>query len=188
MSTRSRIGMVMPDGKIKSIYCHWDGYPEGVGVKLEKYYKNPKQIEELMELGDISSLGDHYDKEASGLDWKMFEIANKDKKKLEEIQKKTANCTVAYKDRGENSPARIDADEDEFLASLGRNWEEYTYLYKEDYDGVYKWHLVETPFFHPLHEELKKRGVKDLDSDERQMGIDVIKKLDLEDGMKVEFN
>lgn len=30
MSTRSRIGIEMPDGKIKSIYCHWDGERNGV--------------------------------------------------------------------------------------------------------------------------------------------------------------
>lgn len=35
MATRSRIGMKMPDGKIKSIYCHLDGYiKDGVGERV----------------------------------------------------------------------------------------------------------------------------------------------------------
>ena len=32
MSTRSRIGVMMDDGTVKQVYCHWDGYvEEGVG-------------------------------------------------------------------------------------------------------------------------------------------------------------
>ena len=27
MATRSRIAKQNPDGTIKSVYCHWDGYP-----------------------------------------------------------------------------------------------------------------------------------------------------------------
>ena len=34
MSTRSRIAAVFPDGTFKSIYCHYDGYPAGVGRRL----------------------------------------------------------------------------------------------------------------------------------------------------------
>lgn len=31
MSTSATISYERPDGKIRSIYCHWDGYIEGVG-------------------------------------------------------------------------------------------------------------------------------------------------------------
>jgi hypothetical protein len=35
MGTRSRIGLEDPEtGTVRSIYCHWDGYPEGVGQRL----------------------------------------------------------------------------------------------------------------------------------------------------------
>jgi hypothetical protein len=34
MATRSRIGVELPDGRVKSVYCHWDGYPTGVGKDL----------------------------------------------------------------------------------------------------------------------------------------------------------
>lgn len=57
MATRSRIGLEQEDSTIKSIYCHFDGYPEGVGKILKQYYQNRGKVEELMELGDISKLG-----------------------------------------------------------------------------------------------------------------------------------
>ena len=57
MSTRCLIAIKEKNGAYKSIYCHNDGYPEGVGDTLETYYVNPDKIEDLMDLGDISSLG-----------------------------------------------------------------------------------------------------------------------------------
>jgi hypothetical protein len=56
MATRSLIGIKLGD-YIKTIYCHWDGYPEGVGQTLVDHYSTPAAITELMELGDVSSLG-----------------------------------------------------------------------------------------------------------------------------------
>lgn len=56
MSTRSRIGILKKDGSIDSIYCHLDGYPEGVGLKLYKHYNNINKINRLIKLGDISHL------------------------------------------------------------------------------------------------------------------------------------
>ena len=56
MATRSRIGMEMPNGEVKSIYCHWDGYPEGVGAMLKEHYADPAKVEALIALGDISQL------------------------------------------------------------------------------------------------------------------------------------
>jgi hypothetical protein len=58
MATRSRIGIEQPDGKIRSIYCHWDGYPSHNGRILLESYKDRDKILELMEIGDISSLAD----------------------------------------------------------------------------------------------------------------------------------
>lgn len=58
MATRSLIGMNQGNGIIKTIYCHWDGYPEGVGATLVEHYNTPVKVNGLLELGDISSLGD----------------------------------------------------------------------------------------------------------------------------------
>lgn len=56
MSTRSIIATVNKDDKIESIYCHFDGYPDGVGYVLRRYYNNDFMIGCLMELGNISTL------------------------------------------------------------------------------------------------------------------------------------
>jgi hypothetical protein len=57
MATRSLIGIKLNDNIVKTIYCHWDGYPEGVGQTLVDHYSTPAAITKLMELGDVSSLG-----------------------------------------------------------------------------------------------------------------------------------
>lgn len=35
MSTRSQIAMLSGDDSIKSVYCHWDGYPAHNGRKRD---------------------------------------------------------------------------------------------------------------------------------------------------------
>jgi hypothetical protein len=57
MATRSTISILKKDGSLRSVYCHWDGYLEGVGETLIINYKTPQQVNELIENGDISSLG-----------------------------------------------------------------------------------------------------------------------------------
>jgi hypothetical protein len=57
MATRSTIAMVLPNGTIQSIYCHWDGYLEGVGQTLAEHYNKRKTIQ-LLANGDVSSLKD----------------------------------------------------------------------------------------------------------------------------------
>ena len=57
MSTRSRIGIRNDDGTITSIYCHSDGYLGGVGAILADYYGEETVVRGLLELGDLSELG-----------------------------------------------------------------------------------------------------------------------------------
>jgi hypothetical protein len=56
MATRSLIGMVKEDKSIQVIYCHWDGYPEYVGLQLQLNYRDKEIIQKLMDLGDRSTL------------------------------------------------------------------------------------------------------------------------------------
>jgi hypothetical protein len=58
MGTRARIGIQLPSGAIKSIYTHWDGYPEHHAVILNKHYKSLKLARELIKLGDLSTMGE----------------------------------------------------------------------------------------------------------------------------------
>ena len=57
MSTRSRIAIENESGIVNSIYCHFDGYISGVGKTLFNHYDKEK-LQKLIELGDISSLGE----------------------------------------------------------------------------------------------------------------------------------
>jgi hypothetical protein len=58
MSTRSCIGIIHANGSIEGVYCHYDGRPEGVGATLTNHYNSSKLARELVELGNLSSLGD----------------------------------------------------------------------------------------------------------------------------------
>ena len=57
MSTNSTIAVQLPNGKVKQVYCHWDGYLEGVGATLESHYDTTALAKKLVSLGSISSLG-----------------------------------------------------------------------------------------------------------------------------------
>ena len=61
MATRSLIGIKLEDNIVKTIYCHWDGYPAHAGKLLVDNYSTPATITELMELGDLSSLAESPD-------------------------------------------------------------------------------------------------------------------------------
>ena len=56
MATRSRIAIENEDGTVKSIYCHWDGYPDNNGKLLLEHYQDRKKTKKLIDLGMISYL------------------------------------------------------------------------------------------------------------------------------------
>ena len=53
MSTRSRIGILLPDDSILSVYHHWDGYPEWLGVTLEEHFNTYEKASELIDGGNM---------------------------------------------------------------------------------------------------------------------------------------
>ena len=59
MGTRSRIG-VMHGDVCKSVYCHWDGYLDGVGAELQSDYTDPFALRDLIDAGDTSTIGSPY--------------------------------------------------------------------------------------------------------------------------------
>ena len=112
MATRSTIGMLLEDGQtIRSVYCHWDGYPEGVGAILRDHYTDPSKIERLLDIGDISSLrediGEQHDFDSS------------------------SDVTTFYgRDRGETGiNALTHADEHEWIGFRRGSWCEWGYLW-----------------------------------------------------------
>lgn len=62
MSTRSRVGIKEKDGTIRSVYVHFDGYVAGVGEILYEPYQDADKIEQLINLGDMSSIDSEIEK------------------------------------------------------------------------------------------------------------------------------
>ena len=58
MATRSRISIENQDGTVTSIYCHWDGAIGTNGERLSQNYTTTELVSGLIELGNISSLGE----------------------------------------------------------------------------------------------------------------------------------
>ena len=107
MATRSRIGLQLADGNILSVYHHWDGYPQWLGVTLNNKFNTREKVAELIDGGDISCCD-------SDSDWNL---------------NKVENHVQYYNDRGENTEPRLDANFDEYV----KNGEEYAYVFTLDH-------------------------------------------------------
>lgn len=119
MSTRSRIGIESTDGSIRSIYCHFDGYPDGVGATLIKHYSDPVKLRQLIDLGSISVLGEE-----------IGEKHDFDASRDFEDSDPRSKWTLAYgRDRGETDVDAILSPNREKFLSIG---EEYNYILTAD--------------------------------------------------------
>ena len=122
MSTRSRIGIELPDGSILSAYHHWDGYPEWLGRILNTHYNTKEKVAELIDGGDMSSC------------WTNERWTND----LLDRHKEEYGPQY-YSDRGEDCPPRLDADMDEFFSDN----EEYSYIFRNGNWYAYDMHQYE---------------------------------------------
>ena len=135
MSTRCRIGIENKNGTITSIYCHHDGYLEGVGEILVNHYKAEEKIRKLMELGDMSSLGTEPVENLRG--WENSGLGTTDwTKAYKELHPE--NQCVIYKTRGEDCPAKTHKSIEEYQKYSRDCWGEYAYLFR---DG--EWFVLE---------------------------------------------
>ena len=55
MAPRARIGLLQDDLSVLSVYHHWDGYPEWLGVTLKEQYNTKEKIAKLIDGGNMSS-------------------------------------------------------------------------------------------------------------------------------------
>lgn len=114
MATRSTIAVIHNDGRVSQVYCHWDGYLEGVGRTLIEHYNSLELAEELMTLGDLSVLGTEIGRQHD------FDALSKD---IGDV------CTAYGRDRGETgTEARVFATVKEYLGNCQS--EEYDYLFQ----------------------------------------------------------
>lgn len=117
MSTRSRIGIKNSNGTITSIYCHFDGYPDGVGAVLKEHYNDENVIQKFINLGDMSFLTPTIDPNPN---------------LPHSFDKPQKGVTVFYgRDRQEeNINARISNTEKEYFKLAEDCWGEYAYLWE----------------------------------------------------------
>lgn len=112
MATRSRIAIEDQTGKVRSIYCHWDGYPSNNGRILLQHYKTQEKVEALIALGSISSLAPETEI-PEGVEHNFKTPAN--------------GITVAYnRDRGETLDIKHHDSVGDFINS---DIEEYGYVF-----------------------------------------------------------
>lgn len=125
MATRSTIALEFADGTVQQVYAHWDGYLDGNGAILAEHYTNPFKVRDLIDLGDISSLGENI-----GERHPFSPFGEGDKAAYDEA--KEGGATTFYgRDRGETG---IEARKFKDVADYEANGqqEEYDYILKRD--------------------------------------------------------
>ena len=122
MSTPAAIIQKQEDGKYRGIYCNFDGYPSHVGKILTTYYNTPELVNELIDLGDISSLA---------------KKVKPDPGTNHSFDERQPDVTVAYaRDRGETDVDPITTDSLEHFGGV------YDYMYMYVYMHN-TWHLAD---------------------------------------------
>ena len=144
MGTRSSIAIKTEDG-IKAIYCHWDGYVDHNGKILKEFYNTTDKVNELIALGDLSSL-----RQEIG-DKQNFDAKFTDEPELPMSE----NWCMAYgRDRGESdTEAQTFETIAEWVEAEAERWCEYFYLFdgqdwivsngKKDASGNFEFDFLE---------------------------------------------
>lgn len=117
MSTRSLIAIKNADDSVSAIYCHFDGYPSGVGATLLKHYSDDAKVKALLALGSISSLGERIAPEPD---------------EGHDFEHQVDGVTVAYhRDRGEKllPPCRYDSADQMLEKAPDDSWAELCYVW-----------------------------------------------------------
>jgi len=117
MSTRSRIGIRLADDSILSVYHHYDGYPQWLGVTLKAKFNTFDKVAELIDGGDVSCID-------SDTNWKREQL--------------DTPIVLYYNDRGEDTEPRLDLNDADYFEVN----EEYAYIFERD--GV--WNCYELPY------------------------------------------
>ena len=127
MATRSRIGLLLETGYVLSVYHHWDGYPQWLGVTLKEKFNTREKVAELLDGGDISCID-------SDTDWNRNDVPNH---------------VLYYNARGEKTEPRLDANVDDYfdggeeyayIFTLDHTWECYSLSHERDDD----WNVIQT--------------------------------------------
>lgn len=132
MATRSTIS-IKEGNKIKTIYCHWDGYLSHNGAILLQHYSDPNKVNQLINLGDISSLRKNIEPTEKGVisTWENGKFVTRETSEPHSFDKPHDDVVIAYmRDRGAKDCEAREYDKP-------TEEEEYNYLFE---DG--KWYLI----------------------------------------------
>ena len=135
MSTNSRIGLRLEDGSILSVYHHWDGYPEWLGVTLNQQYNTREKVAQLIDGGDMSSC--YSDNE---YDYEKQEFVKRDPR------------PEYYADRGEkleDVAPKLSKDEKEYLVTTDKCCGEFAYIFELNNT----WRCIGLDFWNPETKE-----------------------------------
>lgn len=146
MGTRSFIVVANPKGDYTGIYCHWDGYPSHNGKLLREHYTTKRLVRNLVNLGDLSSLGERLRPTRPGHSYDNRE----------------EGTTVAYfRDRKEKwvvVKPRVTATLREMAELAADSWAEYVYVF---WNGHWSYQtpraIIDGEALIPLTEENTKR-------------------------------
>jgi len=131
MGTRSTIALEFADGTVEQVYCHWDGYLSHNGLILQEHYSDPFKLQELIEQGSISSLGNVIGKKHP------FSSHTSAADKVEyEAAREAGYTTFHARDRGES----LTVEKFENFAEYVENhqYEEFEYILR-NVDGKATW-------------------------------------------------
>lgn len=121
MGTRSTIALEFADGTVEQVYCHWDGYLAHNGKILQEYWSDPFKLRELIDVGDLSSLG-----KVIGTQHPFSPHSNEEDKAAYEAAQAEGACTFYGRDRGETgTSAKKFASYEDYLL---HQYEEYEYI------------------------------------------------------------
>jgi len=114
---------------VKAIYCHWDGYLAHNGAILNEHYSNSPKVNNLIALGDLSSLRPEIGVQHA------FSSLDVPKEEQEAYDKEHGNsCTFYTRDRGEDAPYKHFESAKAALEYYNGSWCEYFYLFRYDAD------------------------------------------------------
>ena len=108
MATRSRIALQLTEDSFLSVYHHWDGYPQWLGVILRQKFNTREKVAELLDGGDISCID-------SDTNWN---------------REKVENHVQYYNDRGEDTEPALHLSFEDYIAA----GEEYAYVFTLDHE------------------------------------------------------
>ena len=145
MATRSTIALEFADGSVGQVYCHWDGYLEHNGRILLENYQDPFKLRDLIDQGDVSSLGSEI-----GVKHPFDNPASYGTPEYQSYKDEFGHMTKFYmRDRDEEGcGAKYFKDFADYEAN--HQYEEYSYIlrtdgkwYVSDHGGDYKLLVIE---------------------------------------------